>query len=68
MTGERKSLEARRAEAAESGYRAAGYCGLLHPDGKARCTRPPDHPGRRHMDYYTGRKSLVDVIGTEWSE
>ncbi|GGY73003.1 hypothetical protein ACWDE9_35610 [Streptomyces olivaceoviridis] len=68
MTGERKSLEARRAEAAESGYRAAGYCGLLHPEGKARCTSPPYHPGRRHVDYYNGRQSLGDVTGTEWVE
>jgi hypothetical protein len=58
----------RKAEATESGWRAAGYCGLEHPEGKAWCSKPPNHAGRRHVDYYNGRKSLGDATGTEWDE
>ncbi|MFF7242130.1 hypothetical protein [Streptomyces collinus] len=42
------------------------YCGAPYKGGKARCTRPP-HGDRRHVDYYTGRKSPTDVTGTEWT-
>ncbi|MEU8968195.1 hypothetical protein AB0D11_02770 [Streptomyces monashensis] len=63
----RKDLPTRRAEAATSGARAAGYCGLEHPDGGASCTRSP-HTDKRHVDYYNGRKSVTDASGTEWSE
>lgn len=66
MTG--KPLAMRQAEAAESGRRAAGYCGLEHPEGNAWCSRPPAHPGRRHVDHYNGRQTVGDAVGTEWSE
>jgi hypothetical protein len=46
--------------------RAAGYCWEPYKDGLARCTRPP-HADRRHVDYYTGRKSVADVSGMEWT-
>ncbi|MFC8432270.1 hypothetical protein [Streptomyces sp. NPDC057253] len=50
-----------------AGARAAGYCGLVHPDGSASCTRPP-HSDRDHVDYYNGRPSLAAVSGTRWTE
>lgn len=67
MTGKRKDLATRMAEAALSGARAAGYCGLTHPDGRASCTRPP-HEDDRHVDFYNGRKTVTDASGTEWTE
>lgn len=67
MVEERKDLATRQAEATRSGNRAAGYCGLVHPDGGASCTRQP-HSDRRHVDYYNGRQSLADASGTEWFE
>ena len=62
-----KDLATRMAEAATSGHRAAGYCGLEHPSGRAACTRTPGHDGP-HCDYYNGRESVTDASGTEWSE
>ncbi|MEU9405016.1 hypothetical protein AB0E08_04810 [Streptomyces sp. NPDC048281] len=64
---ERKDLATRKAEAARSGARAAGYCALVHPDGGASCTRPP-HTDGEHVDYYNGRKAVTDARGTEWVE
>ncbi|WP_086765307.1 hypothetical protein [Streptomyces bobili] len=61
------SLLTRKLRAETSGGRAAGYCWLEHPDGKARCTRQP-HTGSEHIDYYTGRPSLTSVKGVEWTE
>lgn len=62
-----KDLATRKAEASQSGARAAGYCALVHPDGIASCTRPP-HSDRQHVDYYNGRQSLAAVSGTSWVE
>jgi hypothetical protein len=63
----KKDRATRMAEAAQSGHRAAGYCGLAHPSGRASCTRTPGHDGP-HRDYYNGRKSITDASGTEWTE
>ncbi|GAA3124961.1 hypothetical protein GCM10017687_44040 [Streptomyces echinatus] len=67
MTAKQKDYATRRAEAAQSARRAAGYCGLKHQNGKAWCTRRP-HADRRHEDYYTGRHSITDTTGTVWFE
>lgn len=67
MTRNPKDLATRQAEAKRSAARQAGYCGLDHPTTPAFCTRPPGHSGP-HRDYYYGRKSPVDAVGTEWSE
>ena len=64
---ERKDLATRKAEAVQSGARAAGYCALVHPDGGAFCTRPP-HDDLEHVDFYNGRKQITDARGTEWVE
>ena len=63
----RTDLATRMTEAARSGARAAGYCGLEHPNGGASCTRSP-HTDNRHVDYYNGRKAPTDAYGTEWHE
>lgn len=68
MTKPDMSRAARKLSAETSGGRAAGYCWLEHPDGTARCTREPGHPGYRHVDYYTGRSSLTSTKGIEWAE
>ncbi|MEU0253289.1 hypothetical protein ABZ299_12435 [Streptomyces sp. NPDC006184] len=52
-------------DAGAAAFRAAGYCGAGHPDGRARCTRPPGHDGQ-HVDYYTGRTVITDTEGTRW--
>ncbi|WP_179023774.1 hypothetical protein [Streptomyces sp. IMTB 2501] len=52
---------------AQSGARAAGYCGLEHPRGGASCTRSP-HDDKWRVDYYNDRKSVTDASGTEWFE
>jgi hypothetical protein len=57
------SIETRKAEAVRSAARAAGYCGLVHPDGGASCNRPP-HTDRQHVDYYNGRPNLAAAKGT----
>ncbi|MFI0808620.1 hypothetical protein [Streptomyces echinatus] len=67
MIGKQKDYATRKAEAAQSARRTAGYCGLDHQDGKAFCTRQP-HTDRRHEDYYTGRQSITDAVGTVWFE
>lgn len=46
-------------------FRAAGYCGVEHPNGRAHCTRSPGHVGD-HVDYYSGRKTITDTEGTRW--
>jgi hypothetical protein len=61
------SAEKRKAQALRSAARAAGYCGLAHPNGGASCTRPP-HADREHVDYYNGRPSLASASGTRWTE
>ncbi|MFF7067284.1 hypothetical protein [Streptomyces pseudovenezuelae] len=61
------SAEMRKAQALRSAARAAGYCGLVHPDGGASCTRPP-HADRQHVDYYNGRPTLASASGTRWTE
>jgi len=66
-TEERKDLATRKAEAIRSAARAAGYCGLVHPDGGASCTRPP-HADRQHVDYYNGRPNITAASGTRWTE
>ncbi|MFI5684663.1 hypothetical protein [Streptomyces sp. NPDC051636] len=63
----RRDTVTRAMEAAQSGGRAAGYCWLEHPGGRAHCTRPP-HTDRQHVDYYNGRTSPTDAAGTEWFE
>lgn len=67
MSRKTKDLATRQLEAARSASRAAGYCGLEHPNGGASCTRPPGHGGP-HRDFYNGRKSITDAYGHEWSE
>lgn len=61
------SAEKRKSQALRSAARAAGYCGLVHPDGGASCTRPP-HTDRQHVDYYNGRTNLAAASGTSWTE
>lgn len=52
-------------QAAQSAGRAAGYCWMRHPSGRAHCTRPP-HSDNQHVDYYNGRPSLTATSGIEW--
>ncbi|MFE1882659.1 hypothetical protein [Streptomyces diastatochromogenes] len=48
------------------GARAAGYCGEWHPNGKAFCTKRPDHMGT-HVSHYRGKKAITDVEGFVWT-
>lgn len=51
--------------AAQSAGRAAGYCWMEHPNGRAHCTRTP-HTDNQHVDYYNGRESPTATAGFTW--
>lgn len=60
------SVSVETAQASLAAGRAAGYCWEPYMGGRARCTRPP-HEDRQHVDHYTGRTSITDVKGVEWT-